>query len=73
MPKYFESFFVEWWIERIKGNEKNRTESITIQISSLQINLFLFQNYIKNKILSFKKTTITFCIKLVKKVKRIVY
>ena len=52
---------------------KNRTESITIQISSLQINLFLFQNSIKNKILSFKKTTITFCIRLVKKVRRIVY
>ena len=71
--KYIESSFVEWWIERIRGNEKNTTESITIQISSLQINLFLFQNSIKNKILSFKKTTITFCIRLVKKVRRIVY
>lgn len=69
----FDSFFVEWWIEKIRTNEIKSMSSTVIKISSLQIKLFLLQNLFKNKILSLRKTIVTFYIRFVKKVRRVVY
>ena len=69
----FDSFFVEWWIEKIRSNEIKSMSSTVIKISSLQIKLFLLQNLFKNKNTIFRKNYCYILYKVCKKSERVVY